>query len=372
MSNNLISVLSDSDFDSTPYFIAENQGVSLVVDNPQPALRWNPELMSSRYPTLFTDNTLFVSFFSHSASHAFQLLSDNVKVFGVKAKSLSIHKELTKLNELAAKIYLRNSNMTDSPVASLAQSFRVDPNDIVRHPAFLADYVTSPAFDPTQYSGPVDDFLTPKGGTHKIAVIRLAGQVVLPRYPSPNGYHNITGSFLGLLMASRKCPSISSLEEVAPGALTAGTIYAIANAEDAACVAGEQLWKFGMTCNTTPRRSVHQTNNPESSRLMWSVESEKYTARSLETMVKSTLLPWLYHGTETFNLPYIVRYMFSQIQTEAQLIKLCAALSTPLGREKVVLLENSLVHGRITHVDTHRVIEVAAPPAVEQEVSVTI
>ncbi|RTL07781.1 hypothetical protein EKK58_01150 [Candidatus Dependentiae bacterium] len=254
----------------------------------------------------------------------------------------------------------------------MSSVFSFSASSCVSNVASLADYVVSPGFDPGEdYRGPTNVFVADQFTKQEIPAVRLAGQVVLPRYPSASGFADINGYFLGGLMAPKKAPFFPCLVGQEGSYGTNPMIYCIRNGLDLSVVPGVERIKAGRTGNRTSRRSNHQSNSPAPTRAIMEVRPEKYTLESLEKMLLTALAPWLASGREFFDIPYVIRHDLSKITTEAALIKYCAVLCTPAGIARVNLLESALVQGSIQHLNHGRMINVDTTTVIgtiEQEV----
>lgn len=266
-----------------------------------------------------------------------------------------------RLDRLAAKNQqIQQQNMSASVSVISANSF-------VTNVASLATYVVSQGFEPGEgYRGPTFTTINDPLSQEPIPAVRLAGQVVLPRYPSSSGFADIAGYFLGGLMSQGRCPVFPGLELQKGTYGTNPMIYYIRNGLDRAIVPGIERGKAGLTTNRRARRAVHQSNSPTPTRSIMEVRPEKYTLKSLEGMFLTALAPWLAVGREFFDLPYTIRFDLSKISTEAALIKYCAALCTPAGVARINLLESALVQGSIQHTNHGRIINVESPTVVGQ------
>ena len=238
-------------------------------------------------------------------------------------------------------------------------TFDISASSFTTNVASLATYVLSPGFDPGEgYRGPTLTTINDPLSQETVPAVRLAGQVVLPRYPSASGFADIEGYFLGGLMSPGRCPAFPGLELQRGPYGPNPMIYYIRNGLDRAIVPGIERGKAGRTANRRARRSVHQSNSPAPTRTIMEVRPEKYTLKSLENMLLTALAPWLAAGREFFDLPYTIRFDLAKISTEAALIKYCAALCTPAGIARINLLESALVQGSLQHTNHGRLIHV--------------
>lgn len=238
-------------------------------------------------------------------------------------------------------------------------SINVSATSFVTNVAALATHVLSQGFDVGEgYRGPTLTTIHDAQTHESVPGVQLAGQVVLPRYPSASGFADIDGYFLGGLMASGRCPAFPGLErQKGPYGLNP-MIYYIRNGLDRSILPGVERGKAGRTANRRNRRSVHQSNSPTPTRPIMEVRPERYTLESLEAMLLTALAPWLAAGREFFDLPYTIRFDLSKITTETALIKYCAALVTPAGIARINLLESALVQGTLQHNNHGRLIHV--------------
>lgn len=240
----------------------------------------------------------------------------------------------------------RNAEKLSKAAVNLP-SISPSPTTLTRNVAAIHRYVTSFGFNPgVEYKGPTSVYVRDPLTGQEVSGIRFAGDIVLPRYPSPSGHANREGFFCGELMRQATYPGLEKqVGPYGPDPL----VYLIRNGVDAAVLPnGEQL-KVGQSEQRKTRRSQHESNSPLPTKLVMGIRPQKYTTKSLEAMLLATLRPWCTARFEHVVLPYAMYFDFANCRDERQLIQTCVVYSTPTGILLANQTQEGLVHGRIVH-----------------------
>lgn len=241
-------------------------------------------------------------------------------------------------------------------------TLNINPSTVISNASALLATITQQKFtvEPT-YSGPT--YSRVPSAIHpgrSIAVLRCAGGVNIPQFPSPAGNRSTDQFFAGTFMAQRTGRSVpngvKTVDEVVEGEKI---IYGVIESDDAGLHPGPMLVKIGMTEDFDSRRQNHESTAFHPTRTLFKFKiSDKYDLRSVEAAIHRVLAPWLAHGREYFNLHLFIVSDLMNIQSEGQLFAWINAMAQPETRAAINTLEQFVIHGQINQETNSRRVEV--------------